>query len=452
MSSEELAQAALAHVREGDGALAQVTHERSLMLRFARSRPTQSTAIDDVGLQVTVTAAGHTGSARTNSADPDAVEACVRGAEAAAKAAAQAGPGAYPGFPPQAQYREHDGHDAETARLDAKVGGAALAAAFEVGERSGLEAHGVWTAAETEIAFASSTGAAGIDRVTDAFMKVTAIAPSGRSGYASQTGVSSGALDPAGLTERASAKAAFPGEPAELEPGEYPVVLERDAVRELCEWLAWLPFNGLAYAEERSALNGKLGAKVAAPRINLSDSPRYRNTLPRAFDAEGVPKAPLPLIQDGVVMNVVHDTASAALVAGASSTGHALVPGGSGMGPSPTNLVLAGGGAADEEELCLPIERGVYVTRLWYTNPVRPKETLVTGMTRDGTFLIEDGKISRPLHDMRMTDSVLGLLDRVEELGSRAELSSEGEFYGRRFAYGVVCPPLRASGLRFTAG
>jgi predicted Zn-dependent protease len=113
--------------------------------------------------------------------------------------------------------------------------------------------------------------------------------------------------------------------------------------------------------------------------------------------------------------------------------------------------VLIGGGALDEDELCRPIERGIYVTRLWYTNPVRPKETLLTGVTRDGTFLIEDGKVTRPVEDMRMTDSVLGILDRCEELGSKPRLVSEGEFYGRRFATGVVCPPLRASAMRFTS-
>ena len=87
---------------------------------------------------------------------------------------------------------------------------------------------------------------------------------------------------------------------------------------------------------------------------------------------------------------VVHDIRSAAL-AGAASTGHALAPGGDPYGPHPTNLVLGGGGAADEAELCAGVERGVYVTRLWYSNVVRPKETLVTAVTRDGTFLIEDG-------------------------------------------------------------
>ena len=188
---------------------------------------------------------------------------------------------------------------------------------------------------------------------------------------------------------------------------------------------------------------------MASAAVNLSDSPRYHGTLPRSFDAEGVPKAPLPIIQDGVAMSVVQDTRTAA-GAGRSSTGHASAPGGSPYGPLPTNLVLVGGGAEDVHELARPIERGVYVTRLWYVNAVRPKETLLTGVTRDGTFLIEDGKIGRPLVDMRFTDSGLGILERTQALARDARLTSDGEFYGRRSASGVVCPALRASSMRFT--
>jgi PmbA protein len=222
-------------------------------------------------------------------------------------------------------------------------------------------------------------------------------------------------------------------------------------VGELLSWLGYLAFNGLAFVEGRSALEDRLGARVAAARINLSDSPRYRRTLPRSFDFEGVPKAPLPLIQDGVARRVVHDRRTAALAGGeAVSTGHALAPGGAPEGPAPTNLVLVGGGAAGEAELCGPIERGVYVTRLWYTNAVRPRETLLTGVTRDGTFLIEDGEVTRPLADLRFTDSVLGMLEGAGELSAATTLTSEGEFYGRRFATGVVCPSLRAESVRFT--
>jgi predicted Zn-dependent protease len=227
------------------------------------------------------------------------------------------------------------------------------------------------------------------------------------------------------------------------------VVLESYAVNDLLGQLAWHTFNGLAYVEDRSAFSGHLGSRVAAPTINVSDSPRYPRTFQRCFDAEGVPKMPLPLIEDGVARNVVHDTSSGSR-AGTGSTGHANEPGGSPYGPIATNLVLLGGAARDAEELCAPIERGIYVTRLWYVNAVRPKETLLTGVTRDGTFLIEDGKVSRPLVDMRFTDSALGLLERTQALTSTPVLTSDGEFYGRRFASGSVCPALRVGSMRFT--
>jgi PmbA protein len=147
----------------------------------------------------------------------------------------------------------------------------------------------------------------------------------------------------------------------------------------------------------------------------------------------------------------VHDTRSAALAGGgAVSTGHAVAPGGSPHGPAPTNLVLGAGGAADVAELAAPVERGVYVTRLWYVNPVHEQQTLLTGMTRDGTFLIEDGRIARPLKDLRFTDSVLRILSATEALTSTRRLVSEGEFYGRRFSAGTVAPALRAQGFRVT--
>jgi predicted Zn-dependent protease len=288
--------------------------------------------------------------------------------------------------------------------------------------------------------------------VTDAHLKVICRDPGGRSGYAAAQAVAAASIDPDQIARRAASKLPQ-GELAEIGPGTYPVVLGEDALGLLLGFLGGLAFNGLAHAEGRGALSGRLGTRVASAAINLSDSPRFAGTLPRAFDAEGVPKGPVPLVQDGVAHRVVHDTRSAALAGdGARSTGHALLPGGSPFGPAPTNLVLIGGGAADEAELAAPIERGLYVTRFWYVNPVHAKETLLTGVTRDGTFLIEDGRITRPVRDVRFTDTALGVLDRVQALGARPRLVGEAEFYGRRFADGVVCPAVRASGLRITGG
>jgi PmbA protein len=447
-SALELAERALEAAPPGD-ALVQVTAERSLTMRFAASRPTQSTEVDDVTVLVAVCRDGRVGSATTNLTDRDGLREVGRAAAAAADAAARSGgPGAYPGFPGGAEVRAHHGFDAETAELDPAAAGSALERAFAVCAERGVEAHGMWSAGESTTAVASRAGAYTSEQATDVFMKVTGFAPGGRSGYAETTGVARSEIDPGALAQRAAEKATMEGAPTMLPPGEYPVVLETHAVGTLLEWLGALAHNGLAYAEGRSALCDRLGDRVTAARINLSDSPFFARTLPRGFDAEGVPKAPLPLIQDGVAHRVVHDTRSAAM-SDETSTGHALVPGGDAFGPVPLNLVLIGGGARDEAELARPIERGVYVTRLWYTNPVREKETLLTGVTRDGTFLIEDGRVTRPLEDMRMTDSILGVLDRCEDLGRKSRLTSEGEFYGRRFAYGVVCPPLRST-MRFT--
>jgi predicted Zn-dependent protease len=453
----ELAERAAASAR-GD-ALAHVSRERSLMLRFADGRPTQATSVDDVSVELAVARDGHVGRAVTNDVGPEALTACARRAEAAADAAAATSrSGPHPGFggalPPSRENGGQPGEGSGAASpagspLDPASGGAALRAVFAVAERHGLSAHGIWTSGVEERAVAVPGGGALLDRTTDAFLKVIFIAPSGRSGYGSQTARSAAALEPELVAERAAAKAAPQGEPAELPPGEYPVVMEPQAVGWLLDLLGGTALNGLAHAEGRGALTGRLGEAVAAPSVNLADSPDAAGTLPRAFDAEGVPKRPTALIQDGVARAVVHDRRSAAL-AGAESTGHAIAPGGDHWGPHPVNLVMAGGGAANLDELCAPVERGIYVTRLWYANVVRPKETMVTAVTRDGTFLIEDGRVTRPLRDLRLTDSLLGILSRVSQLTAGRELTSEGEFYGRRFAYGVVCPGMRAGAVRFT--
>jgi PmbA protein len=434
--------------RGGPGALALVTRERSLLLRFAASRPTQSTGIDDVTVEIAVPLRGNVGRAATNAVDDESLADCAARARLAAEAAEVTHDGSFPGFSPSSEAAALKPFDLATSELDPAIGGAALADAFVEAEAHGLEAHGIWTVGEQDQAWATEDEG-GEERRTDAFMKVICIAPNGRSGYASQAAVAMGELSAGALAERAALKAASSGEPAELPAGSYPVVFEPQAVGWLLDLLGETAFNGLAYAEGRGALVGRIGELITAPAINLSDSPASARTLPRSFDAEGTRKAPLPLIQDGVAHAVAHDVRSAALV-GTASTGHALTPGGNPSGPHPTNLVLAGGGARDEAELCSEVERGIYVTRLWYANVVRPKETLITAVTRDGTFLIEDGKVTRPLRDLRLTDSVLGVFSRTEALAREQKLTSDGEFYGRRFAYGVVCPAVRADAVRFT--
>jgi PmbA protein len=458
----------------GDGPELQVTvtHERSLTSRFAGSVATQATAVDTTTVHVLAVVEGQTGGATCTALDREALRDATIRARTAAEVAARTGAGPYPGLPapgpgPGGQAglagvaaADADGTaaagvaaaaagaggaavDHATAALDASAAGAQLAAAFSVAERRGVEAFGIWTAGDVRRALVSSRGLAVDDRVTDAYMKVVCRDARGRAGFGARAGIGIDGIDGAAIAEDA-ARRVVEEEPAALEPGHYPVVLDHDAVGTILDMLGMIAFNGLSHAEGQGALVGRLGTAVAAPGITLVDAPADPLTIPRAFDAEGVAKAPLTLIENGVARTVTHDTRSAAL-AGAQSTGHALAAGGSAWGPAPTNLVLAPGDAPSIEALAAPIERGIYVTRLWYLNPVHERSALVTGVSREGTFLIEDGRITRPLRDVRFTDSLLEILARTEALTAQRRLVSEAEYYGERFATGSVVPALRST-------
>lgn len=445
MNELELAAHALAFL-DGDESQATVTHEHSLATRFARSTPTQATAVEQTTVDLLCVRDGHTGSARTNRLDDDGLRAAAERARAATAAAARSGVGEYPGLPGPAEVEPCSGFDRETAALEPAQAAAALRTAFTASASAGLEAFGLWTAGAVRTAIASSRGIALTEALTDAHLKVIVRDDEGHSGFASATAVASGEID-ADAVVRAAIERRASREPVELPPGPYPVVLDHAAVATLLEFLAELAFNGLHHEEGRGALTGRMGERVCAPNITIHDEPGAAGTFSRAFDAEGVPKRTLTLIGDGIARAVVHDTRSAAR-AHTVSTGHALTPGGDPDGTIPTNLVLSGGGARSLEELCAPVERGIYVTRLWYVNTVEPREAVLTGTTRDGTFLIEDGRITRPLRDVRFTDSVLRILAATQELTAAMTLVGEADLYGERFATAALCPALRATGFR----
>ncbi len=247
-----------------------VTRERSLVSRFARSRPTQATQVDDRTVEVLCVVDGHTGAATTNRTDEDALREAARRAASAAQAAARSGPGSYPGLPQPATPRAHEGFDPVTARLEPDTAADALKAAFAVAAEHGQEAFGIWTAGAVETAIASSTGLRASDRVTDAFAKVICRDEQGRSGFGSDAAVRAADIDVEAVARRAAQRVPRT-EPLDLPPGEYPVVLEAEAVGLLLEFLGWLGFNGLAHAEGRGALCGRLGTRVAAASINLAD-------------------------------------------------------------------------------------------------------------------------------------------------------------------------------------
>jgi predicted Zn-dependent protease len=184
-------------------------------------------------------------------------------------------------------------------------------------------------------------------------------------------------------------------------------------------YLAYIGLGALALQEGRSFLCGRLGQLLAAPSVELWDDGRDPRGLPMAFDYEGTPKQRVPFFERGVARGVVYDRQTAARD-GRESTGHAL-PAPNTAGPLPTNLVLGTGDASDAD-LLRGVERGIWVTRFWYVNVVHPTQTVLTGMTRDGTFLIEHGELGRPIRNLRFTTSVLDALASVEAIGQTPRL------------------------------
>jgi predicted Zn-dependent protease len=277
----------------------------------------------------------------------------------------------------------------------------------------GLVASGAFSTGTSELAVANSLGLFAYDATTRARL-TTVVMSDDSSGYAERAAMDVTTLDPETLAREAVDKAVRSRNPVAVEPGEYRVILQPYAVEEMLTYLAYIGLSAQAVQEGRSFLGGRFGEQLAAPSVDLWDDGRDPRGLPLAFDFEGVPKQRVAFFERGVARDVVYDRLTAGR-AGRASTGHAL-PAPNTAGPLPTNLFFGAGDASDAD-LLAGIERGIWVTRFWYVNVVTPTDTVLTGMTRDGTFLIEHGEITRPIRNLRFTTSVLDALASVERIG-----------------------------------
>jgi predicted Zn-dependent protease len=266
--------------------------------------------------------------------------------------------------------------------------------------------------------------------------------PEGGSGFAEAVARRVDEIDAAAVGARAAEKAERSRSPVPVDPGRYTVVLEPAAVATLVGFLGWLGFGGREYIEGRSCLSGRAGERVVDPRISIYDDGASPETIGLPFDFEGTPKRRVDLIESGVFRGPVYDRRTAKQ-AGTASTGHALPPPNP-EGPFPLNLFLAPGDAS-LEEMIARTERGLLVTRFHYTNVVHPTRSVITGMTRDGTFLIERGEVVRPVRNLRFTQSILEALEGTLAVGRETELASE-EF----FLSASRVPALHLQGFAFT--
>lgn len=416
-----------------------VTCSDSATTRFAGSRIHQSSTRVDAEIRVRVVADdGRSGVVATS----DLCAAAVREAAQRALQIARllpADPG-FPGLAPRAHYLAAAPPDEATATCPPQYR-ADLVAAGLAELPAGVTGAGTVTTGLVERAVLTTEGAVGYAAASSAGATMLATGASS-SGWAEAGGTTVGALDLAALGRRAGEKVRLGAAPREVPAGRYPVVLEPGATAVLVQWLGYLALPGKAVAEGRSALTGRLGEQVCSPLVTLVDDPLSATLPGMPFDAEGTPTARLPMIDRGVAVAVAHDRATAA-AAGTSSTGHAH-PAPNPQGGVPTHLVLQPGDV-DLDGLVAGLERGIYVTRFHYTNVVHPVSTTLTGMTRDGTFLVEDGRIVAGVRNLRFTESALGALGGVEAVGRDLEVSTD-LFYG-----GSAAPALRLAGFAFTS-
>jgi PmbA protein len=311
-------------------------------------------------------------------------------------------------------------------------------AVIAAADAAGVTAYGAFSTDAEAVAVANSKGVRAAESRTSSQLLTVQMSPDGGTGYAEAVSMDATTIDAAAIGREAATKARASDNAVTVPAGDYPVVLEEYAVVDITDQLGYLGFNALSVEEQRSF--AEPGKRIGSDLVTIVDDGADPNGLRMAFDYEGVPKQRVVLVEAGICRDVVFDAQTAAR-AGRQSTGHGL-PAPNPWGPFPLNAVMSAG-AVSREELIAGLDRGLLVTRFHYTNVVHPKLAIITGMTRDGTFLVEGGKIVGPVRNLRYTQSYLEALAGVSAV-SRERKAIKG------FLGAAVVPALRIDGWTFT--
>ncbi|MFA5844572.1 MAG: TldD/PmbA family protein [Coriobacteriia bacterium] len=403
-----------------DEAEALVTAGVESLTRFAGNRIHQNVCEEDSRVSVRAVVGTRVGVASTNRLDDDSLLECC---EAAARAASLAPDDpSFPGLPGPAPLTAPDRVSAAARAFGPAERAAAVAAIVAPSAERGLTAAGAVDVSDSVIAVANSRGVDACAPVTSAGASVLAMGASGGSGWASFSGLGPEALDAAALGEEAALTAVRSADPEDLPPGSYTVLLGPEAVADILSMLAYAGLSAKALEEGSSFMAGHLGERLFPEWVTIVDDALAPHATGLPFDFEGCPKRRVALVERGVVSGPVTDSYWAART-GRPNTGHAL-PAPNSFGPYPLDLAMEPG-ERTAAELIASVERGVWVSRFHYVNVEDPVTATLTGMTRDGTFLIEDGSPTRPLKNLRFTQSAVEALARVTGVGSERRLAGE---------------------------
>ena len=426
---------ALARVDHGEAEV-MVVDERSELTRFAGNEIHQSVAEQFRFIRVRLVHDGRTGVGEVRGHGADAVERAMTAAEESRRVTTA--PDASP-LPPPDGAGGRVAFAAPTAAATPEDRAALVAIVTEAAQAQRLNAYGALSTATTTTAIVNSTGLRRAATSTQASL-VTVVRGDDGGGYASRHSADLGALDVEGLAAEVVDTCVRNQHATPIDPGDYEVVLSPYAVTDMLEHLAWVGFSALAKQEHRSFV--RLGERLMSDSVTIRDDASAPEVFPFPFDNEGVSTIPVNLIDRGVCAGVVYDTPTA-LRDGAVSTGHSL-PQPNTWGPLARHMVMEAG-STPWEHMVASVSRGLYITRFWYVRDVHPLRTLITGMTREGTFLIENGRVTRPVKDLRFTQSIVAALADVVQISRERRLElGEG-------ASGVLSPWLQIGRFTFTS-
>lgn len=427
---------------DGDQAEALVIARNAALTRFANAAIHQNVVSREAELRVRVVRGKRVAMVTTDRLDDEGVRRAAQAASELAKITPE-NP-TFGGLPGDTTLRPAPSafveRTAEATPLDRARAAKQLC---DAARGASLSAAGYVSTNVQELAIANSLGVWAYSPATTADAELAALGDAG-SAFAQRVSLDVGTLDIAGCAREAVDKAKAAQRPRDLAPGTHEVVLEPYAVRDMVAFLG-SQLTGMAIEEGRSFVGGKLGQQVTGD-VTLVDDPFDPHGLPRGFDLEGQPSQQVTLIEHGVAKAVVYDSQTAYRTK-QRNTGHALPP--NAFQPaSPMHLRLEPG-TKTREQLIQDVKKGVLVTRFWYTRWVHQLRTIVTGMTRDGTFAIEDGEIAYPVKNFRFTQSYHDALGGTLGIGSALALLVPGEQFGLQVSSYRV-PAIRLQAFAFT--
>ena len=406
---------------DADETEVEISTHTDALTRFANNTIHQNVAEQTLSISVRTVINGSTARASTNKTDEESLRRVIAAAASLAKNQPK-NPDLLPMLGRE-KYQKVARHFAATAATTPQDRARAVTRVCRMAEKAKQTAAGIFSTGSSQSVMANSKGLFAKHDETDAEFSIT-ILEENSSGWAKANSPDVRAVHPDELAESASRKSADSRQPREVAPGHYTAILSPSAVLDLVGFLFY-DFAGTSVLDKRSCLMGRMGKKIFGDNITIWDDAYHPLQSGAPFDGEGLPRQKVLLVDRGVPKNLVYSRATAKKMK-VKPTGHGFsLP--NEYGEAPMNLVFAGGDKS-VDDMIRSTERGILVTRLWYIREVDPYEKILTGMTRDGTFLVENGRVAGGIRNFRFNQSIIETLANVEMLGPAVRAAGEESF------------------------